>query len=71
MDILFHWLLPLIIMIAFSNIANIDKRTILLLSPFALFPEIDALFGMHRLILHNLFIVLIPLLLYLISKNTN
>jgi len=40
-----------------------------LLSPFALFPEIDALFGMHRMILHNVFIVMIPVVLYLISRN--
>ncbi len=66
MDILFHWLIPLIIVIAFSNI---DKRTILCLSPFALFPEIDAFFGMHRMILHNLFVVSVPLLIYFISRR--
>ena len=59
MDIIFHWLILLIIIIALSNI---DKRTILLLSPFALFPEIDSFFGMHRILLHNIFVALIPLL---------
>ncbi|ODS37204.1 MAG: hypothetical protein A7316_02045 [Candidatus Altiarchaeales archaeon WOR_SM1_86-2] len=66
MDILFHWLIPLIIVIAFSNI---DKRTILLLSPFALFPEIDAFFVMHRILLHNIFVALVPLLFYFISRK--
>ena len=66
MDVLFHWIIPLLIMLAFSGI---DKKTIILLSPFALFPEIDAFFGMHRVIFHNVFIVLIPLLFYFVSRK--
>jgi len=66
MDILFHWLVPVVITIAFTKI---DKRTILLLSPFALFPDIDAFFGMHRMVLHSLFIALIPLLLCIVFKS--
>ena len=66
MDVLFHWIIPLLIMLAFSGI---DKRTIILLSPFAVFPEIDAFFGMHRVIFHNIFIVLIPLLFYLMLRK--
>ena len=66
MDLLFHWLIPAVILLAFSNI---DKRTILLLSVFAVLPDVDALFGMHRMVLHSIFIVIIPLALYVISKK--
>ena len=67
MDLLFHWLIPAVILLAFSNI---DKRTILLLSVFAVLPDVDALFGMHRMVFHSIFIVIIPLALYVISKKT-
>jgi membrane-bound metal-dependent hydrolase YbcI (DUF457 family) len=46
-----------------------DKKTILLLSVFALLPDVDALFGMHRMVLHSIFIVIIPLALYVISRK--
>ena len=66
MDILFHWLIPVVILLAFSSI---NKKTILLLGVFALLPDVDALFGMHRMVFHSIFIVIIPLALYVTSKK--
>jgi membrane-bound metal-dependent hydrolase YbcI (DUF457 family) len=55
MDPLFHFIFPVLILLALK----IEPRKVLLLSPFTLLPDLDALIPPHRAVLHNLVICLI------------
>ena len=59
MDPIYHWLIPLAVVLALGW----DRKEALLLSVFTLLPDLDALVpGMHRYVLHNLFVcLLLPL----------
>ncbi|MFH1249040.1 MAG: metal-dependent hydrolase [archaeon] len=55
-NILLHLLIPILALRIISYFTRIDKKTILLLSPLAVFPDIDYFFGYHRATLHNVFV---------------
>lgn len=55
MDIIFHALCPLLILVAF----RVAPKKALFMLPFALVPDIDVLLGMHRSVLHSFIPVLI------------
>jgi O-antigen/teichoic acid export membrane protein len=57
-----HTVIPLVILLLLSNTFKIEKKWILILAPFAVFPDLDIFLGFHRALLHNIFILAIPLL---------
>ena len=63
-----HIFIPLIILIVFSDKLGLSKKMILALSIFAILPDLD-MFLFHRATLHNVFIFIIPLIIYIIFKN--
>ncbi len=62
MDPLFHFIFPVLILLALK----IEPRKVLLLSPFTLLPDLDALIPPHRATMHNLVICLIIPMIFLI-----
>lgn len=64
-DPVVHLILPLLLLLA----AKQDSRIVVPLSIFAILPDFDSLLGPHRMVLHNLFvIVVIPLAFILIAR---
>ena len=64
-DPVVHLILPLLLLLA----AKQDSRIVVPLSIFAIFPDFDSLLGPHRMVLHNLFVVVgIPLAFILIAR---
>ncbi len=64
-----HVFIPVAILLIFSKELKLDPRKILFLSFFAVLPDADAIFLPHRAVLHNVLIVLIPLLLFILVKS--
>ena len=65
MDPVVHLILPLLLLLA----AKQDSRIVVPLSLFAIFPDFDSLLGPHRMVFHNLFVVVgIPLAFILIAR---
>jgi membrane-bound metal-dependent hydrolase YbcI (DUF457 family) len=65
MDPLLHLLLPVLFLLAL----RIDTRKVLMFAPLAIFPDFDAVFGLHRAVFHSFIPVLvIPVGLILYSK---
>ncbi len=72
-----HIFIPVAILLLFSKKLNLDPREIITLSFFAVFPDVDSLFfvfklspvPLHRILFHNVFIVIIPLLLFILVKS--
>lgn len=65
MDPLLHLLLPVLFLLAI----RIDARKVLMFAPLAIFPDFDAVFGLHRAVFHSFIPVLvIPVGLILYSK---
>jgi hypothetical protein len=72
-----HIFIPVAILLLFSKKFNLDPREVITLSFFAVLPDTDSLFfvfklspvPLHRILLHNVFIVIIPLLLFILVKN--
>jgi len=64
-----HIFISVAILLIFSNELKLDPRKIFVLSFFAVFPDADAIFLPHRAMLHNVLIVLIPLLLFILVKS--
>jgi hypothetical protein len=64
-----HVFIPVAILLVFSKELKIDPGKILILSFFAMLPDADAIFLPHRAVLHNVLIVLIPLLLFVLVKS--
>lgn len=66
-----HVFIPLVIMLVFSRRLGLDTRMVIALGVLAVLPDADALFLVHRASLHNVFILIIPLLLFILTKNRN
>lgn len=64
-----HVFIPVAILLIFSKELKFDPRKILFLSFFAVLPDADAIFLPHRAVLHNVLILLIPLLLFILVKS--
>lgn len=63
-----HIYIPLTILFIFSNGLKLDQRLIIILSLFGTLPDID-IFLFHRASLHNIFILIIPILIFLLTKD--
>lgn len=72
-----HIFIPVVILLLFSKKLNLDPREVITLSFFAVLPDADSLFfvfklspvPLHRVLFHNVFIVIIPLLLFILVKS--
>ncbi len=61
-----HLIVPLVILLLIFK----NDRSIIKYAPFALLPDLDTFSGMHRALLHNVFIIVaIALMIYFITKN--
>jgi len=64
-DPVVHLILPMLLLLA----AKLDSRVVVPLAVFAIVPDLDSLFGPHRMVLHNLFVIVgIPLAFILIAR---
>jgi hypothetical protein len=64
-----HVFIPVAILLIFSKELKLDPRKILVLSFFAVLPDADAIFLPHRAVLHNVLVVVFPLLLFILMKS--
>jgi len=65
MDPVLHLLLPVLFLLAL----RIDTRKVLMFAPLAIFPDFDAVFGLHRAVFHSFIPVLVfPVGLILYSR---
>jgi len=63
-----HIFISVTILLIFSNRLGIDPKKIIILCPVSILPDID-IFFFHRAWLHNIFVPLIPFLLFVFMKN--
>ncbi len=69
--------IPVAILLLFSKKLNLDQGEVITLSFFAVLPDTDSLFfvfklspvPLHRILFHNVFILIIPLLLFILVKS--
>lgn len=64
-----HIFIPLVILIIFSDKLKLDPKKIITLSFFGILPDADALIFIHRESFHNIFILVIPLLIFIFVKD--
>ncbi len=65
MDPVMHILLPLLVLLAL----RVDTRKAVLFAPLALLPDLDAVLGYHRMILHSFIpVVVLPMAFIVYSK---
>lgn len=70
-----HIFIPVAILLLFSKKLKLDQREVIALSFFAVLPDIDSIFfgsnsiPLHRILFHNIFIVIIPLLFFMLAKS--
>jgi membrane-bound metal-dependent hydrolase YbcI (DUF457 family) len=57
-----HLIIPLLVMLA----ARQNTRLVVMLSFFALLPDLDSIFGPHRMVLHNIFVIVLAPLAFLL-----
>lgn len=72
-----HIFIPVVILLLFSKKLKLNPREVVALSFFSVFPDIDAIFflfnlspaTLHRLLFHNIFILVIPILCFIFVKS--
>ncbi len=64
-----HIFIPLAILFIFSKKFNLEPRIILGLSFFGILPDADAFIFIHRASFHNIFILVIPILISIFIKD--
>lgn len=63
-----HIFIPITILLIFSKRLKIDPKNIILLSFFGILPDAD-IFLFHRATLHNIFILVVPILIFIFMKD--
>lgn len=63
-----HAFIPIVILLIFSSKLKINPKNILILGFFAILPDIDIYFN-HRASFHNIFILIIPILIFIFIRN--
>lgn len=63
-----HAFIPIAILLIFSGKLKINPKNILILGFFAILPDIDIYFN-HRTSFHNIFILIIPVLILIFTRN--
>jgi hypothetical protein len=72
-----HIFIPIVILLLFSKKLNLNPGLVIALSFFAILPDTDAVFfllrlspvPLHRILFHNVFILVIPLLCFIFLKS--
>ena len=70
-----HIFFPVAILLLFSKKLKLNPGEVIALSFFAVLPDIDSIFfgsnsiPLHRVLFHNIFIVIIPLLFFMFAKS--
>ncbi|NJD78769.1 MAG: hypothetical protein FIB08_17030 [Candidatus Methanoperedens sp.] len=72
-----HIFIPVVILLLFSEKFKLSPRELISLSFFAVLPDADSLFfifrlspvSLHRVLFHNVFILIVPLLLFILVKS--
>ena len=70
-----HIFIPVAILLLFSKKLKLNSGEVIALSFFAVLPDIDSIFfgsnsvSLHRILFHNIFIVIIPLLFFIVAKS--
>jgi len=72
-----HIFIPIVILLLFSKKLKLNPREVIAFSFFAVLPDTDIIFFMlklslgplHRILFHNVFILIIPLLCYFFVKS--
>lgn len=64
-----HIFIPLAILLLFSKRLNLDTRKVTALVFFAILPDADTIFLPHRAALHSIFILFIPVLLFVLIRS--
>ena len=64
-----HAFIPISLLFIFSNKLKLDHRKIIILSFFGVFPDADFYIPPHRAIFHNIFILIIPFIIYFLIKD--
>jgi hypothetical protein len=63
-----HIFIPITILLIFSKRLRIDPKNIILLSFFGILPDAD-IFLFHRATFHNIFILIVPILIFIFVKD--
>ncbi|MCX9011263.1 MAG: metal-dependent hydrolase [Candidatus Methanoperedens sp.] len=64
-----HVFIPLVILLAFSDRLGLDPKKVFALVFFAILPDADVIIQPHRAAFHNIFALIIPLLLFILISN--
>lgn len=64
-----HVFIPFVILFLFSNKLRLNPGKALALGFFGVLPDVDAIFLPHRALFHNVFVLIIPLLLFIFVKG--
>jgi hypothetical protein len=64
-----HIFIPVVLLLIFSKRIELDPRKIAGLSFFSILPDADAFLQPHRALLHNAFILVIPVMLFIFLKS--
>lgn len=64
-----HIFIPLVILFIFANKLKLNNRNIIMLSFFGILSDADAYIFIHRASFHNVFILIIPILLFIFIKD--
>lgn len=64
-----HIFIPVVILIIFAERLWLNKTYIIALSFFGILPDIDAIIFVHRASFHNIFILIIPLMIFIFIKD--
>jgi len=65
-----HIFIPLAVLFIFSEKFKLDPKKIVILSFFGILPDID-IFLFHRASFHNIFILIVPILIYILTRDKN
>lgn len=64
-----HVFIPLFILLAFSDRLGLNPKKVFALVFFAILPDADVIFLPHRAAFHNMFVLIIPFLLFILISN--
>lgn len=64
-----HIFIPLAILWIFSDKLKLDPKKILILGFFGILPDADAYIFLHRASFHSIFILIIPILVFILIKD--
>ena len=64
-----HIFIPLVMLLLFSKKLGINYKKVLALSLFSILPDLDAVFLDHRATFHNILVLAIPLMFFILLKS--